>query len=74
MTEKKNKEVHKETQSVVKEVHKESKKRTMFVSTDFGDVWVESNNDSDKLDDLFNATLILIDETKKEGKKIDYVT
>ena len=63
--------------TVEKTIHKEvqgTKKRVFYVSTDCGDVMVESSIETDSPEELINYALVLIDETKKSKGDLSYVT
>lgn len=75
--EKKKKNIPHNTVEKTIHVHKEvhgTKKRTFFVSTDTGDVMVESSMDNDTPEKLMMYALTLIDETKKCKGDLKYVT
>ena len=75
--EKKKSGVHQNTIEKTIHVHKEvqgTKKRTFYISTDTGDVMVESSMDSDTPTKLMEYALILIDKTKRCKGDISYVT
>lgn len=70
---KKNTNTVEKTIQVFKEVHG-TKKRAFYVSTDAGDVMVESSMDDDTPEKLMKYALTLVDETKKCKGDLKYVT
>lgn len=75
--EKKKKDTTQKTIEKTIQVHKEvhgTKKRTFYISTDAGDVMVESSMDGDTPDKLMMYALTLVDETKKCKGDLKYVT
>lgn len=61
------------TIQIHKEVHG-TKKRTFFISSDIGDVMVESSMDNDTPEKLMMYALTLIDETRRSKGDLKYVT
>ena len=77
MTEDEKKEKKKELNTIEKTIHKEvqgTKKRTFYISTDAGDVMVESSMGEDTAKQLLVFALTLVDETKKSKEDLKYVS
>ena len=77
MTKEEKKKVASNTIEKTINTHKEvqgTKKRTFYVSTDSGDVMVESSMENDTSEQLMEYALFLVDETKKSKGDLKYVT